>query len=64
MVKSGAARLIRERDLTPAHLSEEISGLLSDRAQLLKMAQAARCSRVIDAAAKLADLCVAAGAGA
>jgi UDP-N-acetylglucosamine--N-acetylmuramyl-(pentapeptide) pyrophosphoryl-undecaprenol N-acetylglucosamine transferase len=64
MVKSGAARLIRERDLTPAHLSEEISGLLSDRAQLLKMAQAARGSRVIDAAAKLADLCVAAGAGA
>jgi UDP-N-acetylglucosamine--N-acetylmuramyl-(pentapeptide) pyrophosphoryl-undecaprenol N-acetylglucosamine transferase len=63
MVKSGAARLIQERDLTPVRLSEEISGLLADRAQLLKMAQAARGSRIIDAAAQLADLCVAAGAG-
>jgi UDP-N-acetylglucosamine--N-acetylmuramyl-(pentapeptide) pyrophosphoryl-undecaprenol N-acetylglucosamine transferase len=62
MVKSGAARLIQERDLTPARLGEEISELLSDRAKLLKMAQAARGSRIIDAAAQLADLCVAAGA--
>jgi UDP-N-acetylglucosamine--N-acetylmuramyl-(pentapeptide) pyrophosphoryl-undecaprenol N-acetylglucosamine transferase len=61
MVKSGAARLIQERDLTPARLGEEISELLSDRAQLLKMAQAARGSRIIDAAAQLADLCMAAG---
>ena len=61
MVKIGAARLIQERDLTPARLGEEISELLSDRAHLLKMAQAARGSRIIDAAAQLADLCMAAG---
>jgi UDP-N-acetylglucosamine--N-acetylmuramyl-(pentapeptide) pyrophosphoryl-undecaprenol N-acetylglucosamine transferase len=62
MVKSGAARLIQERDLTPVSLSEQVSELLGDRAQLLKMAQAARGSRIIDAAARLADLCMAAGA--
>jgi UDP-N-acetylglucosamine--N-acetylmuramyl-(pentapeptide) pyrophosphoryl-undecaprenol N-acetylglucosamine transferase len=64
MVKSGAARLIQERDLTPVRLGREISELLGDRAQLLHMAQAARGSRIIDAAAQLADLCVTAGAGA
>jgi UDP-N-acetylglucosamine--N-acetylmuramyl-(pentapeptide) pyrophosphoryl-undecaprenol N-acetylglucosamine transferase len=62
MVRSGAARLIQERDLTPERLGEEISELLANRAQLLKMAEAARGSRVIDAAARLADLCIAAGA--
>jgi hypothetical protein len=35
---------------------------MADRAPLLKMAEAARGSRVIDAAARLADLCIAAGA--
>jgi UDP-N-acetylglucosamine--N-acetylmuramyl-(pentapeptide) pyrophosphoryl-undecaprenol N-acetylglucosamine transferase len=62
MVRSGAARLIQERDLTPERLGELISGLIGDRPQLLKMAEAARGSRVIDAAAQLADLCIAAGA--
>jgi UDP-N-acetylglucosamine--N-acetylmuramyl-(pentapeptide) pyrophosphoryl-undecaprenol N-acetylglucosamine transferase len=62
MVKSGAARLIQERDLTPVRLGEQVSELLGDRAQLLKMAQAARGSRITDAAARLADLCMAAGA--
>jgi UDP-N-acetylglucosamine--N-acetylmuramyl-(pentapeptide) pyrophosphoryl-undecaprenol N-acetylglucosamine transferase len=62
MVKSGAAQLIQERDLTPERLGSAISGLVADRKQLLKMAQAARGSRVIDAATRLADLCVAAGA--
>jgi len=62
MVKSGAARLIQERDLTPERLGAAISDLLGDRARLLKMAEAARGSRVIDAAAQLADLCIAAGA--
>jgi UDP-N-acetylglucosamine--N-acetylmuramyl-(pentapeptide) pyrophosphoryl-undecaprenol N-acetylglucosamine transferase len=64
MVKSGAARLIQERDLTPASLSQEIGELLGDRTQLLKMAEAARGSRITDAAAQLADLCMAAGAAA
>jgi UDP-N-acetylglucosamine--N-acetylmuramyl-(pentapeptide) pyrophosphoryl-undecaprenol N-acetylglucosamine transferase len=62
MVASGAARLIQERDLTPERLGLALSELLADRARLLKMAEAARGSRIIDAAAKLADLCIAAGA--
>ena len=62
MVKSGAARLIQERDLTPERLGEAIGELINDRKRLLSMAQAARGSRIVDAAAQLADLCIAAGA--
>jgi len=62
MVRSGAARLIQERDLTPERLGEALGELGPDRARLLKMAEAARASRVIDAASHLADLCIAAGA--
>jgi UDP-N-acetylglucosamine--N-acetylmuramyl-(pentapeptide) pyrophosphoryl-undecaprenol N-acetylglucosamine transferase len=62
MVKSGAARLIQERDLTPERLGKVIGELAADRAQLLKMAEAARRSRIVDAASQLADLCLAAGA--
>ena len=62
MVKSGAARLIQERDLTPERLGAVISELVADRPRLLKMAEAARSSRIVDAAAQLADLCIAAGA--
>jgi UDP-N-acetylglucosamine--N-acetylmuramyl-(pentapeptide) pyrophosphoryl-undecaprenol N-acetylglucosamine transferase len=62
MVGSGAARLIQERDLTPERLGGAISELIADRARLLKMAEAARGSRVIDAAVRLADFCIAAGA--
>jgi UDP-N-acetylglucosamine--N-acetylmuramyl-(pentapeptide) pyrophosphoryl-undecaprenol N-acetylglucosamine transferase len=62
MVTSGAARLIQERELTPERLGEVIGELIGDRTRLLKMAAAARASRVVDAAAKLADLCIAAGA--
>jgi UDP-N-acetylglucosamine--N-acetylmuramyl-(pentapeptide) pyrophosphoryl-undecaprenol N-acetylglucosamine transferase len=62
MVRSGAARVIQERDLTPERLGEAISEFIADRPRLLKMAEAARGSRVIDAAAQLADCCIAAGA--
>ena len=62
MVSIGAARIIQERDLTPQSLSEILSELLADRAQLLKMAEAARTARITDAATRLADLCIAAGA--
>jgi UDP-N-acetylglucosamine--N-acetylmuramyl-(pentapeptide) pyrophosphoryl-undecaprenol N-acetylglucosamine transferase len=62
MVTSGAALLIAERDLSPERLGEALGELLGNRGRLLKMAQAARGSRIIDAAAQLADLCVAAGA--
>jgi UDP-N-acetylglucosamine--N-acetylmuramyl-(pentapeptide) pyrophosphoryl-undecaprenol N-acetylglucosamine transferase len=62
MVRLGAARLIQERDLTPQALSGLIAELSADRARLLKMAQAARAARVIDAAERAADCCLAAGA--
>jgi len=61
MVGVGAARLIQERDLTPESLSDLIAQLIEDRTRLLKMAQAARSVRIPDAAARLADLCIAAG---
>jgi len=62
MVKRGAAHIIQERDLTPQRLGEVIGALAGDRAAALVMAQAARGARVIDAAERLADLCLAAGA--
>jgi UDP-N-acetylglucosamine--N-acetylmuramyl-(pentapeptide) pyrophosphoryl-undecaprenol N-acetylglucosamine transferase len=61
MVRSGAAQVIQERDLTPERLGLAIGELAADRPRLLKMAEAARGSRIVDAAAQLADLCVAAG---
>jgi UDP-N-acetylglucosamine--N-acetylmuramyl-(pentapeptide) pyrophosphoryl-undecaprenol N-acetylglucosamine transferase len=62
MVGAGAARIIQERDLSPERLSELIAELTANRAGLLKMAEAARAARVTDAATRLADLCIAAGA--
>jgi UDP-N-acetylglucosamine--N-acetylmuramyl-(pentapeptide) pyrophosphoryl-undecaprenol N-acetylglucosamine transferase len=62
MVQVGAARLIPERDLTPERLGDAIGDVIADRARLLKMAEAARRTRIVDAAAQLADCCVAAGA--
>ena len=62
MVSAGAARIIQERDLNPERLSDVIAELIADRARLLKMADAARAGRSTDAATRLADLCMAAGA--
>jgi UDP-N-acetylglucosamine--N-acetylmuramyl-(pentapeptide) pyrophosphoryl-undecaprenol N-acetylglucosamine transferase len=61
LVSVGAGRVLQERDMTVDNLSACIVELTHDRARLLAMAQAARRSRVIDAAARVADLCVAAG---
>ena len=61
MVRVGAARLLPERDLTAETLSEELALLTADRPRMLEMARAARASRNVDAAARLADLCLAAG---
>jgi UDP-N-acetylglucosamine--N-acetylmuramyl-(pentapeptide) pyrophosphoryl-undecaprenol N-acetylglucosamine transferase len=61
MVSVGAGRVLQERDMTPDTLSACIVELTADRARLLGMAEAARGSRVIDAAAQVADLCMAAG---
>ncbi|MGO9933781.1 MAG: undecaprenyldiphospho-muramoylpentapeptide beta-N-acetylglucosaminyltransferase [Steroidobacteraceae bacterium] len=62
MVAVGAAIIIQERDLTPERLSAVIAELTADRARMLKMAEAARAQRVTDAAARLAERCIAAGA--
>jgi len=62
MVSIGAAQIIQERDLTPERLGEVIGALAADRGATLKMAQASRAARVIDAADRVADFCLAAGA--
>ena len=62
MVRIGAARIIQERDLTPESLGEAIAALSADRGVTLRMAQASRAARVVDAADRVADLCLAAGA--
>jgi len=62
LVRVGAGRVLKERDMTAESLSACIAELTADRGRLLKMAEAARRSRVIDAAAQVADLCMAAGA--
>jgi UDP-N-acetylglucosamine--N-acetylmuramyl-(pentapeptide) pyrophosphoryl-undecaprenol N-acetylglucosamine transferase len=62
LVAVGAARIIPERELTAERLSAIIADLTANRAALLKMAEAARAQRVTDAATRLADECIAAGA--
>jgi UDP-N-acetylglucosamine--N-acetylmuramyl-(pentapeptide) pyrophosphoryl-undecaprenol N-acetylglucosamine transferase len=62
LVRIGAGRVLQERDLTADTLSACIADLTHDRGRLLKMAEAARGARVIDAADQVADLCLAAGA--
>jgi UDP-N-acetylglucosamine--N-acetylmuramyl-(pentapeptide) pyrophosphoryl-undecaprenol N-acetylglucosamine transferase len=61
LVRVGAGGVLPERDLTPDSLGTRLAELTADRARMLKMAQAARSLRNIDAAARLADLCMAAG---
>jgi len=62
MVRSGAARIIQERDLTAESLGDAIAALSADRGLTLRMALASRAARVVDAADRVADLCLAAGA--
>jgi UDP-N-acetylglucosamine--N-acetylmuramyl-(pentapeptide) pyrophosphoryl-undecaprenol N-acetylglucosamine transferase len=64
MVSVGAGLILQERDMTPESLSACIADLTADRARLLAMAEAARRTRVIDAAVQVADLCMAAGGSA
>jgi UDP-N-acetylglucosamine--N-acetylmuramyl-(pentapeptide) pyrophosphoryl-undecaprenol N-acetylglucosamine transferase len=61
MVRAGAGSILQERDMTPDSLSAGIAELTQDRPRMLKMAVAARALRNVDAAARLADLCLAAG---
>lgn len=57
----GAARILAERELNASTLSGCLLEL-ADRARLLKMAEAARAARTVDAADRLADRCLALGA--
>ncbi|MCC2655636.1 MAG: murG [Panacagrimonas sp.] len=60
LVRVGAARLVQESDLTPERLASELQDLLSDRARLIAMAQAARAAAWTHATGAIADACLAA----
>jgi UDP-N-acetylglucosamine--N-acetylmuramyl-(pentapeptide) pyrophosphoryl-undecaprenol N-acetylglucosamine transferase len=62
MVSVGAGRILQEREMTVDYLSECIADLTLDRARMLAMAEIAYRLRVTDAAAQVADLCLAAAA--
>jgi UDP-N-acetylglucosamine--N-acetylmuramyl-(pentapeptide) pyrophosphoryl-undecaprenol N-acetylglucosamine transferase len=53
--KVGGARIIEQRNLTPARLAEEVEGLLSDTAALRSIEHRARATARPDAAARIAD---------
>ena len=59
LVGIGAGRILQERDMTADSLSSCITAMTADRAHMLAMAMAARGARVIDAAGRVADLCLA-----
>jgi len=59
LADAGAAVMIAERDLDGARLSAAVLELLSDPARLSGMSHAARALGRPDAAARIADLCVA-----
>lgn len=53
---AGAARLLAQSELTAHRLAADVSALLSDRAELARMAESARSFAHPDAAAKIAAL--------
>jgi UDP-N-acetylglucosamine:LPS N-acetylglucosamine transferase len=62
MVRVGAGRVLPEAELSARALSADLGRADGgSRKRLLEMARAARGARNVDAAARLADLCVAAG---
>ncbi len=61
LVRAGAAVLAPEAGLDAERLAGAIAALADDRARRRQMAEAARAGGVTDAAATLADLCIAAG---
>ena len=63
LVAAGAAEMIAQQDLTGERARGNIRTLLSDRARLARMAAAARTLGRPDAAARIADLCLAMMAG-
>ena len=64
LVEAGAARMLREAELTPERLARELLEVLEGgRERPLAMARAARHVAVTDAAERLAGLCLAAAEG-
>jgi len=61
LVDEGAARVVAQRDATPAALAVQLEDLLGDRDNLLEMARHARAAARTDAAEKVAQRCIAAG---
>jgi UDP-N-acetylglucosamine--N-acetylmuramyl-(pentapeptide) pyrophosphoryl-undecaprenol N-acetylglucosamine transferase len=55
---AGAARLIIQKDLTPAGLAAQLRELLADPAQRLAMAEAGRARARLDAAERIAEACM------
>jgi len=58
LVDAGAARMILQRDLTPAGLAAELAPLLADPERRLTMADAARGQARVDAAEHIATACL------
>ncbi len=58
LVEAGAARLLPQRELTPASLAGLLRELCADRATLLEMARRARALGRPDATRRVADQCV------
>jgi len=58
LVSAGAARLQPEAECSTNSLSKLLAELLSDRAALLRMAEAARALAIPDAADRVADICL------
>jgi UDP-N-acetylglucosamine--N-acetylmuramyl-(pentapeptide) pyrophosphoryl-undecaprenol N-acetylglucosamine transferase len=61
LVDEGAARLVSQRDATPAALATQLEELLGDRTLLLEMAKHARAAARTDAAERVAARCLTAG---
>ena len=57
LVAPGAAKMIREQDLTPRALAELLEPLIGDRERLLSMANIARQQAVLDSAQQVAAAC-------
>lgn len=64
LVRVGAARLIQESGLSPERLARELADLLSDRARLVAMAEAARGAAWTQSTAVIAEACLAVAGGA
>ena len=59
VVRSGAAKLLPESGLTPLSLAVQLRSLLeAGRPLLLRMAESARASAIVDADERLADACM------